>query len=249
MKRHINMDTSEGRVTPDKAPVTLPLGSHLSCPPTSKEHCIQMWLNFVRHLEGITHSHAIKSHPNDGGLPKDMQNMIRSLVNMSIGPVAARIISMNQTEVVCGGFEQLDVSTKFKHRSIHRNVSLKFYGLNAPEGWFAQSVSSTRKENALVASFVHSPVGENVDWRLSATISLCHAMVLVENYDRSLEFVQRSKVLAPPTRKMQWQDGRVKYWYLSVHPSRSVPLGGVQKGIFYAWPPFWHSPSKPRATF
>ena len=64
-------------------------------------------------------------------------------------------------------------------------------------------MSSTRKENALVASFVHSPVGENVDWRLSATISLCHAMVLVENYDRSLEFVQRSKVLAPPTRKMQ----------------------------------------------
>ena len=42
MKRHISMDTLEGRITPDKAPVTLPLGSHLSCPPTSKEHCIQM---------------------------------------------------------------------------------------------------------------------------------------------------------------------------------------------------------------
>ena len=136
-------------------------GSHLSCPSTSKEHCIQMCLNFVRHLEGRTHSHAIKSHPNDGGLPTDMQNRIRSLVNMSIGPVAARVISMNQTEIVCGGLEQLDVSTKSKHRSIHCNVSLKFYGLNDPEGSFAQSVSSTRKENALVASFVHSPVGEN----------------------------------------------------------------------------------------
>ena len=41
-----------------------------------------------------------------------------------------------------------------------------------------QSVSSKQKENALVASFVRSPVGENVDWRLSATISPCHATVI-----------------------------------------------------------------------
>ena len=41
-----------------------------------------------------------------------------------------------------------------------------------------QSVSNEQKVNALVASFVHSPVGENVDWRLSATISPCHVMVL-----------------------------------------------------------------------
>lgn len=128
---------------------------------------------------------------------KDMQNMIQFLVNVSIGQAAARIISMNQTEIVCGRFEQLDVSTKFKHRSIHCDVSLKFYGLNAPEGSLAQSVSSKQKENALVASFVRSPVGENVDWRLSATISPCHATVLVESYDRFLEFVQRSKVVSP----------------------------------------------------
>ena len=137
----------------------------------------------------------------NGGLPKDMQNMIQFLVNVSIGPAAARIINMNQTEIVWGGFEQLDVSTKFKHWSIHCDVSLKFYGLNAPEGSFAQSVSSTQKENALVASLVYSPVGENVDWRLSATISPCHATVLLESYDRFLEFVQRSKAVAPPTRK------------------------------------------------
>ena len=77
---------------------------------------------------------------------KDMQNMIQFLVNVSIGQAAARIISMNQTEIVCGRFEQLDVSTKFKHWSIHCNVSLKFYGLNALEGSFAQSVSSAEGE-------------------------------------------------------------------------------------------------------
>lgn len=40
-----------------------------------------------------------------------------------------------------------------------------------------QSVSSEQKVNALAASFVYSPVGENVDWSLSATISPCHVTV------------------------------------------------------------------------
>lgn len=69
---------------------------------------------------------------------KDMQNMIKYLVNVSIGQAAARIISINQTEILCGRFEQLDVSTKIRHRSIHCDLSLKFYGLNAPEGSLAQ---------------------------------------------------------------------------------------------------------------
>lgn len=42
-----------------------------------------------------------------------------------------------------------------------------------------QSVSSQQKANALGASFVYSPVGENLDWRLSATISSCHVTVIV----------------------------------------------------------------------
>ena len=88
-------------------------------------------------------------------------------------------------------------------------------------------LSSTRKENALVSSFVHSPVGDDVDWRLSTTISPCHATVLVENYDHFLEFVQRSKMVGPSTSKMQWLVRRVKYWLLSVHSSKSVPLGWV----------------------
>ena len=45
-------------------------------------------------------------------------------------------------------------------------------------GLFLQSVCSEQKVNALTASFVYSPVGENVDWRLSATISPCHVTVI-----------------------------------------------------------------------
>ncbi|KAK4265962.1 hypothetical protein QN277_026944 [Acacia crassicarpa] len=128
---------------------------------------------------------------------KDMQNMTKLLITISIGQAAARIISVNQMEIVCGRFEQLHVSTKFKHRSIYCDLLLKFYGLSAPEGSLAQSVSSEQKVNALAASFVHLPIGENIDWRLSATISPCHVTVLMESVDRFLEFVRRSNAVSP----------------------------------------------------
>lgn len=64
--------------------------------------------------------------------------MVQFLVTVSIGQAAARIISINQTEIVCGRFEQLQVSTKFKNRSTHCDVSLRFYGLSAPEGSLAE---------------------------------------------------------------------------------------------------------------
>ncbi|KAK8671255.1 hypothetical protein V6N13_037855 [Hibiscus sabdariffa] len=128
---------------------------------------------------------------------KDLQSMIRFMVTVSISQAAARIIDKNQTEVVCGRFEQLHVSAKFKHRSTCCDVRLRFYGVSTPEGSLAQSVCSEQKVNALTASFVHSPVGENVDWRLSATISPCYVTVLKESCDRFFEFVKRSNAVSP----------------------------------------------------
>ncbi|XP_027330645.1 uncharacterized protein LOC113846496 isoform X2 [Abrus precatorius] len=128
---------------------------------------------------------------------KDMQNMVQFLVTVSIGQAAARIISVNQVEIVCGRFEQLHVSTKFKHRSVYCDMLLKFYGLSAPEGSLTQSVCSEQKVNAVVASFVHLPIGENIDWRLSATIAPCRVTVLMESIDRVLEFLKRSKAVSP----------------------------------------------------
>ncbi|KAK8661863.1 hypothetical protein V6N13_091452 [Hibiscus sabdariffa] len=128
---------------------------------------------------------------------KDLQSMIRFMVTVSISQAAARIIDKNQTEIVCGRFEQLHVSAKFKHRSTCCDVRLRFYGVSAPEGSLAQSVCSEQKVNALTASFVHSPVGENVDWRLSATISPCYVTVLKESCDRFFEFVKRSNAVSP----------------------------------------------------
>ncbi|KAJ7955294.1 calcium-dependent lipid-binding family protein [Quillaja saponaria] len=128
---------------------------------------------------------------------KDMQNTIQFLVTVSIGQAAARIISLYQTEIVCGRFEQLHVSTKFKHRSIYCDVLLRFWGLSAPEGSLAQSVSSENKVNALAASFVHLPIGENIDWKLSATISPCHVTLLMESINRFQEFMKRSNAVSP----------------------------------------------------
>ncbi|KAL3505576.1 hypothetical protein ACH5RR_030958 [Cinchona calisaya] len=127
----------------------------------------------------------------------EMQNMIRYLVDVSISRAAARIININHTEIACCRFENLHVSTKFKHRSTHCDVTLKLYGLSAPEGSLAQSVCSEQKVNALAASFVHSPTGENLDWRLSATISPCHVTVFMESYNRFLDFVKRSNAISP----------------------------------------------------
>ncbi|KAM7278379.1 hypothetical protein ACFE04_005513 [Oxalis oulophora] len=149
-------------------------------------------------------------------LGKDMQNMIQYLVTVSIGQAATRIVDINQTEIVCGRFEQLDVTAKFKNRSTYCDILLRFYGLSAPEGplvqkysilvtrlmailplLFNQSIGSEHKVNALSASFVQSPVGENVDWKLSATISPCHATVLMASFDRFSEFVNRSNAVSP----------------------------------------------------
>ncbi|MED6115945.1 hypothetical protein PIB30_095545, partial [Stylosanthes scabra] len=128
---------------------------------------------------------------------KDMQNMIQHMVTVSVGQAAARIINVNETEIVCGRFEQLHVSAKFRHRSVYCDLLLKFYGLSAPEGPLTQSVYSEQKVNALAASFVYLPIGENIDWRLSATIAPCNVTVLTESIDRMLEFVKRSKAVSP----------------------------------------------------
>ncbi|PNY09268.1 calcium-dependent lipid-binding family protein, partial [Trifolium pratense] len=128
---------------------------------------------------------------------KDVQNMVQFMVTVSIGQAAARIISVNQVEIVCARFEQLDVSTKFRHRSVYCDVLLKFYGLSAPEGSLTQSVYSEQKVNAVVASFVHLPIGENIDWRLSATIAPCHVTVLMDSIDRVFEFLKRSRAVSP----------------------------------------------------
>ncbi|KAJ1696999.1 hypothetical protein LUZ63_005511 [Rhynchospora breviuscula] len=124
-------------------------------------------------------------------------DMIISLVDISITQAAARIINIDGVEVLCGRFEYLHVATKLYSKSICCDVSLKFCGLSSPEGPLAQSVVSERKSNALVASFVHAPLGEDLDWKLSATIAPCHVTVSMVSYERFLEFVKRSNAISP----------------------------------------------------
>lgn len=86
------------------------------------------------------------SYQPDGELSlysgKDGQNMVQFLVDVSIGQAAAKIIDIHGTEVLCGRFELLNVSTKLKPRSTCCDLSLRFYGLYAPEGSLAQVASS-----------------------------------------------------------------------------------------------------------
>jgi vacuolar protein sorting-associated protein 13A/C len=104
-------------------------------------------------------------------------NMVIFHLDVSIAQAAARIINIDGVEVLCGRFEHLHVTTKLYSKSICCDVSLKYCGLSSPEGPLAQSVVSERKSNALVSSFVHAPLGEDLDWKLSATIAPCHVTV------------------------------------------------------------------------
>jgi len=99
-------------------------------------------------------------------------------VHVSIGQAAARIINIDQTEVLCGRFEQLQVLTRLYPKSTRCDVTLRYCGLSAPEGSLAQSVVSEGKSNALDVSFVRAPIGMDLDWQLVAKLSPCHVTVV-----------------------------------------------------------------------
>ncbi|XP_015689233.1 uncharacterized protein LOC102707936 [Oryza brachyantha] len=130
-------------------------------------------------------------------LEKVAPNTIRFLVDVSIGQAAARIINIDETEVLCGRFEKLQVVTKLYPKSTRCDVTLRYCGLSSPEGSLAQSVVSEGKSNALDVSFVRAPIGMDLDWQLVAKISPCHVTVLKGSYERFLEFIKRSKAVSP----------------------------------------------------
>ena len=98
----------------------------------------------------------LSSQPDDDlsfPVEKVFPNTIRFLVDVSIGQAAARIINIDQTEVLCGRFEQLQVVTRLYPKSTRCDVTLKYCGLSSPEGSLAQ-VSA--HEAILVYKFLHA---------------------------------------------------------------------------------------------
>jgi vacuolar protein sorting-associated protein 13A/C len=71
-------------------------------------------------------------------LEKVSPNTIRFLVDVSIGQAGARIINIDQIEVLCGRFEQLQLTTKLYPKSTRCDVTLKYCGMSSPEGSLAQ---------------------------------------------------------------------------------------------------------------
>ncbi|XP_042405096.1 vacuolar protein sorting-associated protein 13C-like [Zingiber officinale] len=130
-------------------------------------------------------------------LGKDLHNMMQYLIEVSVGKASTRIVNIYETEIICSRFEQLHVTTMLYPKSIHCNVTLKSCGLSSPEGSLAESVVSEWKANALDASFIHAPVGEDLAWRLTATIAPCHVTILMESYEQLLDFVKRSNAVSP----------------------------------------------------
>lgn len=69
---------------------------------------------------------------------KDVQSMTHYMIIVSISKAAARIVNIDNTEIVCGRFENLNVATKLKQKSTHCDVTLQYYGFSSPEGSLAQ---------------------------------------------------------------------------------------------------------------
>ncbi|RVW56780.1 CCR4-NOT transcription complex subunit 4 [Vitis vinifera] len=87
MKQHISMDTSEGLITPDEAPASLPLGGQLSCPPTSKDNDRGISLS-----PKVTNSSDFTRQPNCSGSEREgnvatdgnLHNLLSDMSSMSI---------------------------------------------------------------------------------------------------------------------------------------------------------------------
>lgn len=125
---------------------------------------------------------------------KEPPDMLQVSLDATVGKSAARIVDNQNLEIICGKFESLHVGLRLYPKSIHCDTKLKLYGVSAPEGSLIQSVSSEEKEYALAATFVHSPIGENLDWKLSATMSPCHVTVWMTSFERCLQFLRSNSV-------------------------------------------------------
>ncbi|XP_059076567.1 uncharacterized protein LOC131042467 isoform X2 [Cryptomeria japonica] len=128
---------------------------------------------------------------------KEPPTMVQVSLDAMIRQSAARIVNNQKIEIMCGKFENLQVGLRLYPKSIHCDVKLKYYGLSAPEGSLIQSVSSEKKEYALATAFVYHPIGETIDWKLSATMAPCHVTIWMTSFERCSQFLKRSNSVSP----------------------------------------------------
>ncbi|CAM6102066.1 unnamed protein product [Calypogeia fissa] len=128
---------------------------------------------------------------------QEAPNMLQMEIEVSIGRSGAEVLDQREMQILCGRFEDLQVSLLSYPKSQKCDVKLKFYGLSAPEGGLIESVSRAGRDHALTTTFVYCPLDEHLDWKLSATMSPCHVTVLRASFDRFLHFLKSSQGVSP----------------------------------------------------
>jgi vacuolar protein sorting-associated protein 13A/C len=58
-------------------------------------------------------------------------------------------------------------------------------------------VSREGRDYALASTFVHLPFEEDLDWKLTATMSPCHVKIWRVSFERFLQFLKSSQALSP----------------------------------------------------
>ncbi|KAL2613699.1 hypothetical protein R1flu_025391 [Riccia fluitans] len=124
-------------------------------------------------------------------------NMLQTALEVSVGRSAASLLDKEGTEILCGTFENLQISLMRYPKTEKCDVQLKYYGLSAPEGRLIESVSREGRDHALTTTFVLSPIEEPLEWKLSAAMSPCHVTIWRTSFDRFLKFLKSSQELSP----------------------------------------------------
>ncbi|KAL3679175.1 hypothetical protein R1sor_022131 [Riccia sorocarpa] len=124
-------------------------------------------------------------------------NMLQTALEVTVGRGAASLLDKEGTEILCGTFEDLQVSLMRYPKTEQCDVKLKYYGLSAPEGRLIESVSREGRDHALTTTFVYSPMEEPLDWKLSAAMSPCHVTIWRTSFDRFIKFLKSSQELSP----------------------------------------------------
>lgn len=128
---------------------------------------------------------------------KEAPDMLQISIDATIRESAVCILDKKMLQILCGNFTTLNVGLKLYPKTLECHVKLLSYGLSAPEGSLIKSVRREGKDQALTAYYVHHPLRENLDWKLSATVSPCYVTVWLSSFERFMAFFKNSHAVSP----------------------------------------------------
>eukprot|EP00850_Spirogloea_muscicola_P018627 SM000173S02996 [mRNA] locus=s173:28246:52241:- [translate_table: standard] len=132
-----------------------------------------------------------------GPTKEEAPNMQQVAVDIRMQRNTAQILDCNGADILNGSFVSLNLALILYPKTVHATVILQSYDLSSPEGTLIQSVHRAGREAALAATFVQHPLGQQLDWMLTATMSPCHVNIWRSSADRFFKFLKSGQEASP----------------------------------------------------